>query len=128
MNDNTLSQGRFQNYNYTNDINNIRYTKDIKSLYDNNNMNIKSKENDIKEDQKIEDQNMEEPIIPKRILSDYINDQFLSDCILKFNQYNFYFHKIILCPCSDYINLLLKETQTDEKGVSTITFPYIVHI
>ena len=65
-----------------------------KELY-NDNINIKEKFPEIEED---------EPIIPERSLTDYINDQFLSDAILKLNDIQFYFHRIILISCSDYIN------------------------
>ena len=88
----------YQNHNlisYENSMNlvNKSYNGE-KELY-NDNINIKEKFPEIEED---------EPIIPERSLTDYINDQFLSDAILKLNDIQFYFHRIILISCSDYIN------------------------
>jgi len=67
-----------------------------KEIY-NDNINIKNEE-------KLKEKEEEEPIIPERSLTDYVNDQFLSDAILKLNDIEFYFHRIILISCSDYLN------------------------
>ena len=88
----------YQNHNlisYENSMNLVNQSYNgEKELY-NDNINIKEKFPEIEED---------EPIIPERSLTDYINDQFLSDAILKLNDIQFYFHRIILISCSDYIN------------------------
>ena len=88
----------YQNHNlisYENSMNLVNQSYNgEKELY-NDNINIKEKFTEIEED---------EPIIPERSLTDYINDQFLSDAILKLNDIQFYFHRIILISCSDYIN------------------------
>ena len=88
----------YQNHNlisYENGMNLVNQSYNgEKELY-NDNINIKEKFPEIEED---------EPIIPERSLTDYINDQFLSDAILKLNDIQFYFHRIILISCSDYIN------------------------
>ena len=78
--------------------------------------------NNIKEKEKLAEEE-DEPIIPERSLSDYINNPFLSDAILKLNDLEFYFHKIILISCSDYLknyftslnNKNPEEKQTEEK-------------
>ena len=51
----------------------------------------------------------DEQIIPERNLLKYVNNPFLSDAILKLDNNKFYFHKIILCASSDYINLVISE-------------------
>ena len=88
----------YQNHNlisYENSMNLVNQSYNgEKELY-NDNINIKEKFTEIEED---------EPIIPERSLTDYINDQFLSDAILNLNDIQFYFHRIILISCSDYIN------------------------
>ena len=88
----------YQNHNlisYENSMNLVNQSYNgEKELY-NDNKNIKEKLPEVEED---------EPIIPERSLTDYINDQFLSDAILKLNDIQFYFHRIILISCSDYIN------------------------
>ena len=88
----------YQNHNlisYENSMNLVNQSYNgEKELY-NDNINIKEKFPEIEED---------EPIIPERSLTDYVNDQFLSDAILKLNDIQFYFHRIILISCSDYIN------------------------
>ena len=59
--------------------------------------------NNIKDKEKIQEVK-DEPVIPERSLPDYINKQFMADAILKLNDIEFYFHKIVLISCSDYIN------------------------
>ena len=93
---------------YENSMNlvNQSYNRE-KEIYDNN---IKEKEKLTE----IED----EPIIPERSLTDYINNSFLSDAILKLNDIEFYFHKIVLISCSDYLNNYfnaLKNQNIDNK-------------
>ena len=73
---------------------NKKFTREtnIDNLENNNIKNTK--------DNKSED----EEIIPERSLSNYVNNKYLSDAILKLNENEFYIHKIVLCSCSDYIN------------------------
>ena len=109
-----------QNYNpsqtenlmkYVNNINrtNQNYTREKEiTQMDNDNLNEFEKEkNNLPK---------EEIIIPERSLSNYINNKFLSDAILKYNDTEFYFHKIVLCSCSDYINNKLTSNSEPKEG------------
>ena len=59
----------------------------------------------------------DEQIIPERNLLKYVNNQFLSDAILKCDNNEYYFHKIILCASSDYINSAISEpVDNNEKN------------
>ena len=57
----------------------------------------------------------DEQIIPERNLLKYVNNPFLSDAILKCDNNEFYFHKIILCASSDYINIAVSEYVDNNK-------------
>ena len=57
----------------------------------------------------------DEQIIPERNLLKYVNNPFLSDAILKCDNNEFYFHKIILCASSDYINIVVSENVDNNK-------------
>ena len=97
---------------YENSINYMNQSYNREKDFYNNNINIKEGEK-ISEDE-------DEKIIPERSLNDYINDQFLADAILKLNDIEFYFHKIILIPCSDYLNnyfISLKDKNNDNPEV-----------
>ena len=101
---------------YVRNINNLNkeYTRE-KGINDigNKNYDTKDDKNKLLED---------EEIIPERSLSNYVNNKFLSDAILKLNDNEFYIHKIILCSCSDYINNQInsnsipKEKENNEKN------------
>jgi len=59
----------------------------------------------------------DEQIIPERNLLKYVNNPFLSDAILKCDNNEYYFHKIILCASSDYINSAISEpVDNNEKN------------
>ena len=47
---------------------------------------------------------LEKPIIPERTISNYYGNEFLTDAILKGENFEIPFHKIILCPASDFLN------------------------
>ena len=107
---NTFKNSNLMSYENSMNMINQSYYRD-KEFYYTNNMNEKEKEITPEE---------EEPIIPERSLSDYINNPFLSDAILKLNDLEFYFHKIILISCSDYFNnyfLSLKDKNLEEKPI-----------
>ena len=73
---------------------------DLKNNGENINDNEFNKQDTLEKDEKI---------IPDRNLLKYVNNPFLSDAILKLDNNKFYFHKIILCASSDYINLVISE-------------------
>ena len=132
-----------QNYNPSRSPNLMKYIRNINDLnkkytrgkdindYENENYNINNDKNLLIE---------EEEIIPERSLSNYVNNKFLSDAILKINDNEFYIHKIILCSCSDYINNIInsnsipKEKENKEinnenennKDKIIINFPEII--
>ena len=104
--------------------------------------NNKEKINDIEfnRQEKISD---DEQIIPERNLLKYVNNPFLSDAILKCDNNEFYFHKIILCASCDYINFVVSEPVNNNKeknqkeednkgenkkenGIIIINFPEII--
>ena len=92
---------------YVNNINRINqyYTRE-------KDINIDNEDKDKNKDNTLEDKE----IIPERSLSNYINNPFLSDAILKLNDFEFYFHKIILCPCSDYINNIISSNSEQKEN------------
>ena len=116
-NNNQISQN-FSEYGFNNSYKNpnlISYENSLnlmnqnnineKELYQNNNINnINEYNNQNIRQEKEKEENDDEPIIPERSLTDYINNEFLSDAVLKLNDIEFYFHKIILTSCSDYFN------------------------
>ena len=104
--------------------------------------NNKEKINDI-EFNRQEKLSEDEQIIPERNLLKYVNNPFLSDAILKCDNNEFYFHKIILCASSDYINFVVSEPVNNNKeknqkeednksenkkenGIIIINFPEII--
>ena len=52
---------------------------------------------------------LEKIIIPERAISNYYGNDFLTDAILKDENFELSFHKIILCPASDFLNNYFKE-------------------
>ena len=97
------------NYNNYNSIKNKNYfggTNINQSLQKQFNENEKENQNEI-----INKQNsfLEKVIIPERTISNYYGNDFLTDAILKDENFELSFHKIILCPASDFLNNYFKE-------------------
>ena len=131
------------NYNLSKSENLMNYVKNINNL---NKKYTREKEiNDLENDNNPIKNNIEEnEILPERSLSNYINNKFLSDAILKLKENEFYIHKIVLCSCSDYINNQFisnpqqkekekneenkesKENIIDNKDMAIINFPEII--
>ena len=80
----------------------------VNQSYNNEKDNI----NELKEEE-------DEPVILERSLSDYINNPILSDAILKLNDIEFNFHKIVLISCSDYLNKYFTSLQNEQKEQNT---------
>ncbi len=103
--------------------NNFIREKEIKNDYIQSFQNIQNISNDIKQETKEETNKEKEKeeeenlIIPERSLPNYINNKFLADAILKLNNHEFYFHKIILCSCSDYINNIILNSRSDSDPI-----------
>ena len=110
QNDNFLSQD-LENQKYNEE--NINYYNNINNRNNNNINNYSSKfqkqlNNNEKEYERenINKRNsfLEKPIIPERTISNYYGNEFLTDAILKGENFEIPFHKIILCPASDFLN------------------------
>ena len=110
QNDNFLSQD-LENQKYNEE--NINYYNNINNRNNNNINNYSSKfqkqlNNNEKEyeSENINKRNsfLEKPIIPERTISNYYGNEFLTDAILKGENFEIPFHKIILCPASDFLN------------------------
>ena len=108
--DNFLSQD-LENQKYNEE--NINYYNNINNRNNNNINNYSSKfqkqlNNNEKEYERenINKRNsfLEKPIIPERTISNYYGNEFLTDAILKGENFEIPFHKIILCPASDFLN------------------------
>ena len=136
-----------ENYNPSKSVNLMKYVNNINRINQNytreNNLNIENDNEKLKNDNNTPLEDNE--IIPERSLSNYINNQFLSDAILKLNDIEFYFHKVVLCSCSDYINNIIisnleqkenkenkedkneeNQNKIDNKGKTIINFPEII--
>jgi hypothetical protein len=80
-------------YNYTNSINNIPQNK----IQISTNKDI---QNQIKENK---NPFLDKEIIPERSLSHFYGTQFLTDAILKVDEYEIPFHKVVCCAASDFL-------------------------
>ena len=106
---NTFKNSNLMSYENSMNLINQSYNKDNDVFINNiNNMNEKEKEQlpQVEED---------EPIVLERSLCDYINNNFLSDAVLKLNDFEFYFHKIVLIVCSDFLNNFFISIKPEEK-------------
>ena len=97
------------------------------SHYDMNNMkNSIISQNQLPESQnKIQNNNtiLEKSVIPERTLSNFYGKDFLADAILKVDEFEVPFHKIILCAASDFIYkyfTLNKNVQENQKTIITL--------
>ena len=98
---NTFKNPNLMSYENNRNLINQSYNREDEIYNNVNNINnIKEQE---REKEKLP-QEEDEPIIPERSLCDYINNDFLSDAVLKLNDIELYFHKIVLIACSDYLN------------------------
>ena len=109
---NTLKNSNLMSYQNSMNLINQSYNNENEIYNSINNMNEKEREKEQLP------QEEDEPIIPERSLCDYINNNFLSDAVLKLNDIEFYFHKIVLIACSDYLNnyfISIKDKTPEEK-------------
>ena len=109
---NTFKNPNLMSYENSMNLINQSYNRE-NEIYNNiNNINEQEKEKEQLP------QEEDEPIIPERSLCDYINNNFLSDAVLKLNDIELYFHKIVLIACSDYLNnyfISIKDKIQEEK-------------
>ena len=131
QNDNFLSQD-LENQKYNEE--NINYYNNINNRNNNNINNYSSKfqkqlNNNEKEYERenINKRNsfLEKPIIPERTISNYYGNEFLTDAILKGENFEIPFHKIILCPASDFLNNYFT-LNTDISQKSNVDLPEIM--
>ena len=116
MNNNFNPEDFQQSYNPYRTVNLMKNKNSTNQIYNSYNRGIVNMR-DIIEKDVIKDKNLEEnEIIPERSLSNYVNNSFLADAILKLNDIEFYFHKIILCSCSDYINNIFTYSDPEKKN------------
>ena len=94
--------------------NNFPYNNNIQSniQMSQNNFNNNNNDNNIN----IEDPNLNlKKYIPERTIFTYYNSNFLSDALLKGNNFSIPCHKIILCAASNFVNEYLKNS--NEKDI-----------
>ena len=68
---------------------------------------------------------LEKPIIPERTISNYYSNEFLTNAILKSENFELPFHKIILCSASDFLNNYFK-LNPDITQKSVVDLPQIL--
>ena len=93
------------------------------SHYDMNNMINSTINKNMQETQnKIESNNalLEKSVIPERTLSNFYGKDFLADAILKVDEFEVPFHKIILCAASDFIYKYFTLNQNVQENQKTI--------
>ena len=113
---------------------NFRKPQQIPQNYNTyNNQNIQSNSNMIKsqeiQTQKKEIINQEDkPIIPEKTISDFYQNEFLSDAILKVDDNEIKFHKVILSAASEFLYkyFSLNKPGQENNGVQTISLPEVM--
>ncbi len=68
---------------------------------------------------------LEKPVIPERTISYFYGNEFLVDAILKYGDFEFPFHKIVLCSASNFLNDYFKKNQ-DMTQKSNVNLPDIM--
>ena len=113
---------------------NFRKPQQIPQNYNTyNNQNIQSNSNMIKsqeiQTQKNEIINQEDkPIIPEKTISDFYQNEFLSDAILKVDENEIKFHKVILSAASEFLYkyFSLNKPGQENNGMQTISLPEVM--
>ena len=114
-----------ENFNYNN-IKNRNYIENRNNQFSHFQKKFKERENE-NENEVINNNNsfLEKPIIPERTISNYYSNEFLTDAILKGENFELAFHKIILCSASDFLNNYFK-LNPDITQKSVIDLPLIM--
>ena len=114
-----------ENFNYNN-IKNRNYIENRNNQFSHFQKKFKERENE-NENEVINNNNsfLEKPIIPERTISNYYSNEFLTDAILKGENFELPFHKIILCSASDFLNNYFK-LNPDITQKSVIDLPLIM--
>ena len=58
---------------------------------------------------------MEIPIIPEKTISEFYQNEFLSDAILKIDENELRFHKVILCAASEFFIIIFHLKKVSKK-------------
>ena len=115
LEDQEYNENNFDYYNNVNNKGNINNNSSkFQKAFNNNGNNL--------ENQNINKENsfLEKPITPERTISNYYNNEFLSDAVLKGENFEIPFHKIILCSASDFLNeyFTLNPNMTQKTNVN----------
>ncbi len=131
-----VNQGTIKRYSdlptsYPTNIN-LRKPQPIPSNYNNSytNQNIpinpnllKSQESQTQKKEKIVPE--EKPIIPDKTISDFFQNEFLADAILKVDENEIKFHKVVLCAASEFLYKYFTLNKSNE-GLQTVALPEIM--
>ena len=102
------------NINLRNQMNNFNSYNNI------NNTNIPQNQKNIQKNIDNNNKILEKEIIPERNLSHFYGNDFLTDAILKTEEFELPFHKIVLCSASDFLYkyfTLNKNSQENQKPI-----------
>ena len=114
---------------------NFRKPQRISSNFNSfNNQNIQMNSNILKS-QENQSQKKEiiptedKPVIPEKTISDFYQNDFLADAILKVDENEIKFHKVILCAASEFLYKYFSTSKTNEEnqgGIQTVLLPEIM--
>ena len=91
-------------YNYMNNLNNIPPNK------------TQTKNKDNQKNEENNNQFLNKEIIPERTMSHFYGSQFLTDAILKVDEHEIPFHKIVLCAASDFLYKYFNMNQNAQEN------------
>ena len=114
---------------------NFRKPQRISSNFNSfNNQNIQMNSNILKS-QENQSQKKEiivpedKPVIPEKTISDFYQNDFLADAILKVDENEIKFHKVILCAASEFLYKYFSTNKPNEEnqgGIQTVLLPEIM--
>ena len=85
----------------------------------NNNINFSQKKTKIQENKK-NNPFLDKEILPEKTISHFYGNEFLTDAILKTEEFEIPFHKMVLCAASDFLYkyfILNKSAQENQKPI-----------
>ena len=70
----------------------------------------------------------DKPIIPEKTISDFYQNDFLTDAILKIDENELKFHKVILCSASEFLYNYFSSSKPSEEnqGLPVVSLPEIM--
>ena len=117
-NNNNLASQNLANIDNEQQNNNYNSTNNIKNNYFD--FQGRAKDNQNENENEINNNKisfLEKPVIPERTISNYYGDEILVDAILKVDNFELPFHKIVLCSASDFLNNYFKRNKdTTQKA------------